>query len=100
MIYITQLIYIKAGETAAFLEFEDHAIPLMNEYGGQLIVRLRPTDDTFIEIKGKKPYEIHFLTFPSETQLAAFLKDDRRQQLVHLKEQAIESVLLVKGQKM
>ncbi len=100
MIYITQLIYIKEGEVAAFLEFENHAIPLMSEYGGQLLLRIRPTDDTFIEIKGKKPYEIHFLTFPSEERLAAFLKDDRRQSLVHLKEQSIESVLLVKGQKM
>jgi hypothetical protein len=29
MIYITQLIFVKEGKEATFLEFEDDAIPLM-----------------------------------------------------------------------
>ncbi len=98
MIYITQIIHIKSGEEAAFNEFESHAIPLMEEFGGKMIYRIKPTESNFITAEGELPYEIHFLSFESESKLEAFLKDKRRTEHIHLKEQSIKSTFLVKGQ--
>ena len=100
MIYITQLIYVKEGQEETFLEFESHALPLMAEYTGKVIYRLRPNEDAFIDHEGETPYEIHFLSFDSEEDLQQFMKDDRRLEFVHLKDASVKSVLLVKGEKM
>ena len=100
MIYITQLIFIKEGKEATFLEFESHAIPLMEKYNGRIIYRLRPSKETFISETKELPYEIHFISFNSEQDLADFLKDDRRLKYIHLKNESIKSTFLVKGKKM
>ena len=100
MIYITQLIFLKKGKEATFHEFENFAIPLMEKYTGKMLYRIRPTDDTFITSEGKQPYEVHFLTFDSDEKLGQFMKDDNRLNFIHLKDESIESVLLVKGEKM
>jgi hypothetical protein len=55
MIYITQLIYIIDGQEAVFNEFESITIPIIFRYNGRLLLRIRPTANTFIE----EPYEIH-----------------------------------------
>ncbi|WP_020535543.1 hypothetical protein [Lewinella cohaerens] len=100
MIYITQLIFIKEGKEEIFLEFEDHAIPLMEKYNGRIIYRLRPTKEAFIAEQKELPYEIHFISFDSEMDLANFMKDDRRLGFIHLKNESIRSTLLIKGEKM
>lgn len=100
MIYITQLIYIKEGQEAAFLKFEETAIPLMEVYGGRMLYRLRPVKDTFISATGELPYEIHLVSFESEEGLEGFLKDPARKELLPLKEQAIRTSFLFKGEKM
>ena len=100
MIYITQLIYIKEGQEEIFHEFESFAIPILKKYKGELLSRIRPADSAFIEGTLEKPYEIHFLSFPSEADLQAFMLDEERKQYVHLKEQSIRLVILVKGEKM
>lgn len=46
------------------------------------------------------PYEIHFLSFDSEQNLNDFMQDDSRLQFLHLKNKSVQSMLLVKGQKM
>lgn len=99
MIYITQLIFVKEGKEASFLEFEDFAIPLMKKYGGQMVYRVRPTGESFVGGTSERPYEIHIVSFPSEQDLAAFLKDDSRQKFIHLKEESIKSVFMIKGEK-
>lgn len=100
MLYITQLIYIQEGQEHLFHEFESFAIPILKKYGASLLSRIRPSDDAFIEGTLAKPYEIHFIFFPDETHLQAFLADEERKQYVHLKEQSIQSVILVKGEQM
>lgn len=100
MIYITQLIFVKEGKEDIFLEFEDHALPLMEKYNGRLIYRLRPTKEVFIGEDKELPYEIHFLSFDAETDLTNFMNDDRRLEFIHLKNESVKSVLLVKGEKM
>lgn len=100
MIYITQLIYIKKGQEAIFHQFENIAIPIIAKYNGQLLLRVRPTDETIIEIGIEKPYEIHLVSFESESDFKGFMQDEARKQSLHLKEQAIRLSVLYKGQQL
>jgi hypothetical protein len=100
MIYFTQLIYINEGEENTFDEFESIPIPLIGKYNGQLLFRLRPSQNDFIEISLEKPYEIHFGSFKSEEDFENFMKDEERKKFLHLKEQSIRSSIIVKGSKL
>jgi uncharacterized protein (DUF1330 family) len=97
MIYITQLIYIKDGQQAIFNEFESVAIPIIANYNGQLLLRIRPTKTELIECNMDAPYEIHLVKFESEADFAHFMKDETRKQFLHLKEQSIQISILIKG---
>jgi uncharacterized protein (DUF1330 family) len=97
MIHITQLIFIVPGKEDAFHQFEDIAIPLMPEYGGRLLYRFRPGPGVVVGTVEELPYEVHIITFDSEADLDAFLKDERRQSIMHLKEASIRKSVLIKG---
>lgn len=99
MIYLTQLIYIQPGQEAVFDEFESRAIPLIPQYNGQLLLRIRPTGETVIHSTVEQPYEIHLVSFPGDEDFYRFLQDEERKQFLHLKEESIRTTLLVKGQK-
>lgn len=99
MIYLTQLIYIKEGQETVFDEFEAIAIPSILRYNGQLLLRIRPTHDSIIESNIENPYEIHFVEFASDEDFENFKHDEERKKFLHLKEQSIQSTLLVKGKK-
>jgi uncharacterized protein (DUF1330 family) len=100
MIYITQLIYIVKGQELVFDQFESVAIPLISRYNGQLLIRCRPSPDTILENSTEVPYEIHLVQFNEESDFDSFMKDEERKKFLHLKEQSIKSVLLVKGTKL
>lgn len=100
MLYITQLIYLKAGQEAIFDEFEAVAIPSIARYNGRLLFRLRPGTADYIELHTDKPYEIHLVEFDSEPDFHRFMMDETRKQFLHLKEQSIESVVLIQGKKL
>ena len=97
MLYITQLIYIKDGQENVFNQFEEVAIPIIAKYNGRLLLRVRPTENTFIENSIDRPYEIHLVEFDSEQDFQNFVKDEERKQFLHLKDQSIKSVLVIKG---
>lgn len=99
MIYFTQLIYIKEGQEDVFHQFEAIAIPLISKYNGQLLLRVRPNKTAFIETSIEKPYEIHLVTFATNNDFDCFAQDEERKRFLHLKEQSIKSVLLIKGEK-
>lgn len=100
MIYVTQLIYIKEGQEKVFDEFEEVAMPLISKYNGKLLMRLRPDEKTFIESHMDKPYEIHLVEFGSDSDLENFMRDEERKKFLHLKEQSIQSSVLIKGTKL
>jgi len=99
MIYITQLIYIQEGQQHLFHQFEDIAIPIILKYNGQLLLRIRPDDTSIIEINMERPYEIHLVEFATEDDFKNFMQDEERKQFLHLKEQSIKAVTLIKGSK-
>jgi uncharacterized protein (DUF1330 family) len=97
MLYITQLIYLKQGQENVFHQFEELAIPIISKYNGKLLLRVRPADSAIIENSVEKPYEIHLVVFDDEKDFDNFMQDKERLQFLHLKEQSIKSVLLIKG---
>jgi uncharacterized protein (DUF1330 family) len=100
MIYLTQLIYIKNGQEEVFHQFEDIAIPTISKYNGRLLVRVRPDEHDIVESQIGKPYEIHLVEFNSEQDFLNFQQDEGRRKFLHLKDQSVESILLVKGTKL
>lgn len=97
MIVLTQVIYLKHGQEDLFHEFESVALPAIARYQGDLMMRLRPTPEQFIEGSMLPPYELHLVSFPGDTEFNAFLKDEQRQKFLHLKEASIQSSLIYKG---
>lgn len=99
MFFVTQLIYIKPGQENVFDQFEDIAMPIISKYNGRLLLRMRPSENSFIENHIEKPYEIHLVEFDSGQDFYNFGKDEERKKFLHLKEKSIESVLMIKGTK-
>ena len=100
MIYITQLIYIREGQEETFHQFEDVAIPIIGKYNGKLLLRVRPSEDSFIERWIDKPYEIHLVEFDTEQDFKNFMIVEERKKFLHLKEQSVKSSILYKGVKL
>jgi hypothetical protein len=100
MIYLTQLIYIKPGQEKVFDEFESHAIPAIKKYNGTLLFRIRPQKNAVIETAIEPPYEVHFVQFDSESDFESFKLDKDRVKYLHLKEQSVREVWLVKGERL
>ena len=99
MIYITLLIFVKEGKQSVFKEFEELALPMLGDYKGKLLIRLRPNETSIVSVEVECPYEVHFLSFESEQDFNAYIQDPRRKEFLHLKEESIKATLLVKGEK-
>ncbi|MFM2226078.1 MAG: hypothetical protein RJA07_2280 [Bacteroidota bacterium] len=97
MIYITQLIYIKPNQETIFNQFEAIAIPIISNYNGKLMLRIRPDKHSIIDATIEQPYEIHLISFESENDFEKFMHDEERKKFLHLKEQAIQTSILIKG---
>lgn len=100
MIYITQLIYIKENQENIFHQFEDIAIPIIAKYNGRLLLRIRPSDESFIQHGIEKPYEVHLVEFDTEQDFKNFMLDDERKKSLHLKEESIKASVLYQGTKL
>ena len=100
MIYLTQLIYIKEGQEEIFHQFENIAIPAISRYKGRLLIRVRPDGNSIIEDNIGNPYEIHLVEFETDQDFKNFSQDEERKKFLHLKEQSVKSVLLIKGTKL
>lgn len=94
---LTQVIYLRPGQEDLFHQFESVALPAITRYQGDLMMRLRPAPEQFIEGSMLPPYEVHLVSFPGEAEFKAFLMDDQRQKFLHLKEESIQSSLIYKG---
>jgi uncharacterized protein (DUF1330 family) len=97
MIYMTQLVYIKEGAEKIFDDFENVAIPIISKYNGRLLLRIRPDKKSVIESHIEHPYEIHIIEFDAEEDFQRFGKDEERKKVLHLKDQSVTAVRLMKG---
>ena len=97
MHYVTQLVYVRAGHEAMFAEFEDHVLPLLTKYRGELLLRLRPDRGAHIAGSLDAPYEVHVVRFASRADLDAYAADEERRRWLHLKEQAVERTIMIEG---
>lgn len=95
-VYLTQLIYLKPGQEEIFEQFEQYALAMLGDHQGQLLVRVR-TRDNRNEGSLESPDEIHLVSFPSRDHYHAFIQDERRQQILHLKEASVLRMLLIEG---
>lgn len=100
MIFFTQLIYIIEGQEQVFDQFENIAIPAILKYNGRLLLRVRPTENTFIENNIDKPYEIHLVEFETQQDFDNFIQDEERKKFLHLKDQSIKASILIQGNKL
>ena len=96
MVFITQLVYIHPGKERVFDEFEAVAIPLIGKHGGELLLRACPTPEVVVARSIELPYEIH-LVRSSDEALASFTADPERQRLLPLKNDSVQSSLVVQG---
>ncbi len=99
MIYITLLVYIKPGQEETYNQFEAKAIPIIGKYNGELLLRIKPTEQTYVEGTIENPYEVHIISFPTDDDFKRFAQDEERKNFVHLKDQSIEKIILIKGNK-
>ena len=76
------------------------AMPIISKYNGQLLLRIRPTEQNIVESSIENPYEIHLVSFNTPSDFHNFMRDEERKTFLHLKEQSIKSVLLIKGEKL
>ena len=83
-----------------FHQFEDIAIPAISKYNGRLLLRVRPDANSIIASNIDKPYEIHLVEFNTEEDFQNFMHDEERKKFLHLKEQSVKSVVLIKGTKL
>ena len=100
MIYLTMMIFVKEGKEQVFEEFEEQAIPILKDYHGELIYRVRPKKDEYLVKNEDAPYEIHFISFRSDDDFVRFTNDKRKAEFIHLKEESIKYSYLVKGNKL
>lgn len=98
MIYLTQLIYIQEGQEEIFDEFESIAIPIIRNYNGELVLRIRPDKEALIEGTIELPYEIHLVSFQTQEDYDNFTDDEERRRFLHLKEESIRETILIHGE--
>ncbi len=99
-IYLTQLIYLNAGQAAVFEQFEALVLPLLEQYNGRLLLRIQPNASAIIAQAIEQPDEIHLLEFASSADFERYLADPQRQQFLQLKEQSIRATLVIQGHKL
>lgn len=99
MIYIAQLIYLHEGQEDSFNDFESYAIPIIANYNGELLFRLRPNENSYIKLGSiEKPYEIHLIKFDCENNFIEFMEDEDRKKYLHLRDKSIKVSYLIKGE--
>jgi len=97
MIYYTQLIFIKPGREQEFHAFEDKVLPLLKNHNAELVYRVRPTANTFVEANAELPYEIHIVSFGSKDDFKGYAADPKRLEFMEMKNNSVEKIILIEG---
>ncbi|MDV3310267.1 MAG: hypothetical protein LOY03_15780 [Cyclobacteriaceae bacterium] len=98
MIYVTQLIHIREGNSRAFSVLDAALSELTSRHKGVFLFRLRPDPINLVASTIGILYEVQLLRFETESAFDHFMNDEERKQLLLSNENAIRSVILIKGQ--
>jgi hypothetical protein len=96
MIYYTQLLQVRPGHEQALRDFENATLPILARHEGRLLCQMLLEGDACLH-NDSEYSELHLLSFTSKEHFAAYLADDERQQMLHMKQESVISVLLVEG---
>jgi uncharacterized protein (DUF1330 family) len=91
---------VKEGQEKVFHQFEDIVVPMISKHHGQFLLRVRPDNNSIIEKNIETPYEIHLVQFDTEEDFISFSQDEERKKFLHLKDQSVKSIFLIKGTKL
>lgn len=92
---VTAFLYAKEGGESTLLEYENAVLPILEDYGGKLLLRIRPDRLTVSAIR--VPDEIHLIGFSEEKDFRSFLSDPKRQSLEEMKKDSIFFSIFLQG---
>lgn len=86
-------LWIHPGQEEAFEAFEREAAAIMAGYGGRIdrAIRIRVGE-------GESLYEVHIVTFPSESAADSYRADPQIQQLAQRRERIIAKTIVLAGE--
>ena len=96
-IVITVFFYVKKGQEEKFLEYEKKVLPLLENYGGEIVFRWRPGNADYAYWRDEAPFEVHMLSFGSSKELSNYLKDEIRIKNTRLFQESILKTVLFEG---
>lgn len=91
--YVAVTLIVHPGKEEAFRAYEERALGLVTEHGGEISLLLRLTE----RAQAGVPYEFHLLRFPEQKSFSAFRADPRTLALGAERDQVIESTQLAAG---
>jgi hypothetical protein len=94
MVYLTQLVP-QTGQGDDLRWIRRPRYSPYAKHRGQLLLRLTPGSVIAADIE--VPYELHVVRFNSHDDIKAFSEDPDRQQVLHLKTEAVRSSIVVTG---
>ena len=97
MLYLTVMLYLYEGKEAAFANYEEQVLPLLQRYGGKMLYRTQPALETELPHRQELPYEMHLLSFPSEIAFQDYLQDPDRIALTLLQRSIIRKAVVMQS---
>jgi len=93
--YLTVLLYLNEGHVAQFHDYEQRIKPILERYGGRYEKVIRSS-----QVLGDSPLpdEIHWLSFPSETDFQQYRADANLAELAHLRRASVQKTVVISGQ--
>ena len=85
------------GGDATFRQFEDIVLPLLAKYGGELVLRLRPDEVSYLGGTAERPYEVHVVRFAGPDDLARYRDDDERRRALPLRDASVRRTVVITG---
>ena len=95
--FITLLLFINEGEEETFEQYESNVLPLLKNYNGELIYRIRPDKENYLPRPEECPHEIHLISFNSKKDFENYMNCKEREEFYLLRERSIQKVNLVEG---
>ena len=92
--YLTVLLYLHENQGEQFHDYEQRIKPILESYGGRFEKVIKST-----QIWGSfpQPDEIHWLSFPSETDFQQYQADPRLAQLAPLRNASVQKTIVISG---